>query len=299
MRIYHPDGKPNLGCIIDRLLSSRHEPTIIIATSTDQSDEPIVQYVRKNYIAASTLGTEIGPIFLYRGSLGNVVERFNGALNRYAPDATHIWRVMGDCPLLDVSLNDWRTDVLHRTGADSILVNSPEPTYAAMGSVWSRRAWDVCAKMSSGSLLEHPGELIWQNQSDFKIIRDPGPDNIYYQPIRTELDTEADLEFFRQVYSEYPKATAQEWVDTNSRTTYAYEGDYTYNTKSVLTWLSSRPDIVKINAHVEEKTHSTYLHGHHRAKRFICKNCLSTIGWKFNDKLALKCGTCGETRDYY
>ena len=278
MRSYHPDGKNNLECIIDRLGASRYSPTVVVATSTDKSDNPIAEWAN-GYVCN-----------LYRGSLENVVARFDGALKQFVSDAEYVWRVMGDCPLLDVGLNDWRTDVLQRTRADAVLVNPPEPTYAAMGSVWSRSAWDFCAKESSGSLLEHPGELIWESMSQFRVVRDPGPESVYYQNIRTELDTEEDLEFFRQVWLAYPAKIER------MHEAFRPEG---LDTKGVLTWLSSQPNIVAINSHIEEKTHSTYLHGHRRARRFMCKNCSSVIGHRYNDKLSLKCPGCGETRDYY
>ena len=277
---YHPNGKTNLHCLLDRLQTSRHHPKIVVATSTDSSDDPIADFVL-------SLGDKSG-VALFRGSLENVVGRFDNAVRRYAPDADTIWRVMGDCPLLDVGLNDWRTDVLHRTGGDAMLIVGPEPTYAAMGSVWSREAWDWCAKNSSGSLLEHPGEAIWQSNGQFRIIRDPGPESVYYQPIRTELDTEEDLEFFRRVWSEYDDEEDRAPTDKTI-----------LNTKSVLTWLSSQPNLVKINSHIQERTHYNPQHGHHRARKFICEKCREVIAYRFNDKLSLRCSSCGETRDYY
>ena len=285
---YHPNGKSNLECIIDRVLTSRHNPRIVVATSNDRSDDTIANYITTRHTQIGSSGNDGSSVFLYRGELDNVVARFDGALKKFVPDAEFIWRVMGDCPLLDVGLNDWRTDVLQRTGADSILVNSPEPTYAAMGSVWSRAAWDYCAKNSSGSMLEHPGELIWERMSEFRILHDPGPESVYYQNIRTELDTEEDLEFFRQVWKEHY------WdADFETRDSALLE------TKDVLTWLSSQPNIVAINSGVKEKTHSVYLHGHHRARRFVCKECGTAIGHRVNDKLSLTCPGCGEIRDYY
>lgn len=285
MRSYHPNGKNNLECIADRIFTSRHNVHLVIATSVDKSDDAI-EYWADDY--GRSRGDNFG---FYRGDLRNVVRRFDESLKKFVSDASYVWRVMGDCPLLDVGLNDWRTDVLIRTGADSILVNAPEPTYAAMGSVWSREAWDYCAKMSSGSLLGHPGELIWENQSQFRILGDVGPESVYYQPVRTELDTEEDLEFFRQVWQGWQ----EECMDDIAPTDILYAPD----TKSVLTWLSSQPHIVAINSHITEKTHSTYLHGHNRARRFICQKCESVIAYRFNDKLSLRCANCGETRDYY
>lgn len=275
---YHPQGNPNLECIINRVFTSRHSPKVVVATSTDKTDDPIEKWVRDNS----------ENVHLYRGNLNNVVERFDFALREYVPEAKFIWRVMGDCPLLDVGLNDWRTDVLHRTGADAMLIVGPEPTYAAMGSVWSREAWDWCAKNSSGSLLQHPGEAIWQSNGQFRIVRDPGPESIYYLPVRTELDTEEDLEFFRRVWSEYPRSLRDIELATGG-----------LNTRHVLTWLSSQPNLIKINQNVVEKTHYAPAHGHPRARRVICENCREVIGHRFNDKLVLRCSSCGETRDYY
>ena len=151
---YHPDGKNNLHCIIDRVLGSRHNVTLVVATSTDKTDDPIIAFLRGWY-----------PVF--RGSLENVVSRFDGALTAYAKDANFVWRVMGDCPLVDVDLVDWRLDVLDRNKADAITIMQPEPTYAAQSAVWSRAAWDYCAKMSSGSLLQHPGEYICESFGSF------------------------------------------------------------------------------------------------------------------------------------
>ena len=148
---YHPSGRSNLLCITDRVLTSRHNPILVVATSTDKSDDSIFDLCVENKLN------------VYRGDMDNVVKRFDGALQMFSKDANYVWRVMGDCPLVDVGLVDWRVEVLHRNRADMITIMQPEPTYAAQASIWSREAWDYCAKMSSGSLLEHPGEYLYQH----------------------------------------------------------------------------------------------------------------------------------------
>jgi len=291
---YSPDNKPNLACLVDRVLTSRHHQTVIIATSTDPSDDPIAEWTQKTPAPDSYMRSGTGHFALYRGDLNNVVKRFGGALNTHAPSVNYVWRVMADCPLVDVSLADWRLDVLARNKADMITILPPEPTYAAQASVWSREAWDYCAKMSSGSLLEHPGEYLYENFSQFKTLHEIGPETLYYQDIRTELDTPEDLEFFKRVWREYPGATEQ--VHIESRSVYT---DYSYPTRGVLNWLSSKPDIVKINQRVEMKTKSTHLHGHHRARRYVCKECDTVIGHKVNERLDLACPKCGTMRQFY
>ncbi len=278
--------KPNLQCIIERVLTSRYKPTIIVATSTDKTDDPIEAFVTKYGNAYNGYET-LKNFHLYRGDLNNVVKRFDEALKEFAPEADYVWRVMADCPLVDVGLADWRVDVLSRNKADVMTIIQPEPTYAAQASIWSRAAWDYCAKMSSGSMLEHPGEFIYEHLGEFKTIHEPGPENIYYQDIRTELDTSEDLEFFRQVWK-------------NGYHTLNYKTIlHPPNTKQVLEWLSLNSDIVAINQHIEMKTKSTHLHGHHRARDWMCRGCGNVVATKINDALAVQCQKCGEERRFY
>lgn len=286
---YHPSGKHNLACLVDRVLTSRHNQTVIIATSTDKTDDPIATWVQKTPAPDWYDRSGTGHFALYRGDLENVVKRFDGALQTHAPNADLIWRVMADCPLVDVGLVDLRLDILSRNKADMMTILPPEPTYAAQASVWSREAWDYCAKMSSGSLLQHPGEYLYENYSQFKTLHELGPENVYYQNIRTELDTPEDLEFFKQVWLEYGH-----YCDDRREVSMTY-----LDTRDVLTWLSGRPEIVKINQHIEEKTKSTHLHGHHRARKYVCKECDTVIGNKVNDRLDLQCPKCGTVRQFY
>ena len=281
--------KPNLQCIIERVLTSRHKPTIIVATSTDKADDPIEAFATKYGNAYNGYET-LKNFHLYRGDLNNVVRRFDEALKEFTPEADYVWRVMADCPLVDVGLADWRVDVLSRNKADVMTIIQPEPTYAVQASIWSKAAWDYCAKMSSGSMLEHPGEFIYEHLGEFKTIHEPGPENIYYQDIRTELDTPEDLEFFRRVWKEYRNLNTNGQFDENWNL-----GD----TGDVIDWLSLHSEIVAINQHIEMKTKSTHLHGHHRARDWMCKSCGHTVAVKINDALAVQCQKCGEERRFY
>lgn len=278
--------KPNLQCIIERVLTSRHKPTIIISTPTDAADDPIEAFVFK-YRNAYNGYESLSNLHLYRGDPMNVVKQFDGALNEFAPQADYVWRVMADCPLVDVGLVDWRIDVLSRNKADVMTIIQPEPTYAAQASIWSRAAWDYCAKMSSGSMLEHPGEFIYEHLGEFKTIHEPGPENVYYQDIRTELDTLEDLEFFGKIWKYGPFRVSYKTIL------------HPPNTKEILGWLSDNPDIVAINQHIEMKTKSTHLHGHHRARDWMCKSCGHIVAVKINDALAVQCQRCGEERRFY
>ncbi len=279
---YSDDGKPNIQCIVERVLTSRYNPKIVVATSTDKSDDPIEKWLLE-YKSASN-----SKILFYRGSLENVVGRFDSAMNTHCPDAEYLWRVMADNPLVDVDLVSWRLDVLLRNKADVIRPLLPEPTYAAQANVWSREAWDYCAKYSTGSLLFHPGEFLYENLSQFRVVTECGPESIYYQPIRTELDTPEDLEFFKRVWKEYRKHFSS--IDSAYRM---------LDVKDIMDWLSRNPDIVALNSHIQEKTHSTYLHGHARARNIKCEHCSRTVANKVNDRVDITCAGCGQVKSFY
>lgn len=85
-------GKPMLEWVVSRLQRARTVDEIIVATTTDQTDEAIVQWCQGKQIPHS------------RGSLHDVLDRFYQAARRY--DAEVIVRVTADCPLLDPVLVD-------------------------------------------------------------------------------------------------------------------------------------------------------------------------------------------------
>ena len=77
---------------LDRLAHSRRIDQIVLATSTDASDDLL-------YAAIVQAGVNV-----YRGSLDDVLERYYTCAAQYGAD--HIVRVTGDCPLIDWRIVD-------------------------------------------------------------------------------------------------------------------------------------------------------------------------------------------------
>jgi spore coat polysaccharide biosynthesis protein SpsF (cytidylyltransferase family) len=84
--------KPILQWILNAAHSAPLVDGVVVATSTDVSDDIIWQYCYDRKIAC------------YRGSLTDVLERYAGAARMYG--ATHVVRLTADCPLL----NAWVID---------------------------------------------------------------------------------------------------------------------------------------------------------------------------------------------
>lgn len=85
-------GKPLLQILIERLRRSRFVHEIVVATTINPQDDPIVE-----------LAGRIG-VRAFRGSEQNVLERVCGAA-RFA-GADLLVEITGDCPLLDPALTD-------------------------------------------------------------------------------------------------------------------------------------------------------------------------------------------------
>lgn len=107
-------GKPMLARQVERVLRATTLDKLVIATSTDPSDD-----------ALTTVCDSAGVAY-FRGSLHDVLDRFHGAALAYGAD--HVVRLTGDCPLADPDVID---DVvrLHLAGAYDYTSNVYPPTF--------------------------------------------------------------------------------------------------------------------------------------------------------------------------
>ena len=78
-------GRPMLQWVIDAAVDSKLIDHVIVATSDDESDDPICEYLKEGY---------------FRGSLYDVLDRFYQAAIISSIHPTHIVRLTADCPLL-------------------------------------------------------------------------------------------------------------------------------------------------------------------------------------------------------
>src|SRR5687768_16608333 len=111
------EGRPMLGWQLDRARRARRIDSLVVATSTHASDDPIAAFC-----AAEGFGC-------WRGDLDDVLGRFVGAVRAWGP-CDHVVRLTGDCPLIDPTVidqlvehhvaagNDYSSNFLDRTYPD-------------------------------------------------------------------------------------------------------------------------------------------------------------------------------------
>ena len=85
-------GRPMLGYKVERVARARRLDGMVIATTSNASDDPVAAFAGKAGV----------PVF--RGSEADVLGRVAGAAA--ALDATHVVRLTGDCPLSDPEIID-------------------------------------------------------------------------------------------------------------------------------------------------------------------------------------------------
>jgi spore coat polysaccharide biosynthesis protein SpsF len=292
-------GKTALQHNVERLRSAKCVDPIIIATSSDSEDDPI-----------ASLAAEL-KVPCYRGSLHNVTERMNNAVNRYAYGAGYVYRAMSDQPFFDWKMFDEMFAYMKLYGWDFILPLSfqMDPIYGAGQSPWSYRAWTWNVATSKNDELEHPGMCIRRNIKRFHYGLVELPKWVW-RGHRLELDTAEDLALFRLIYNAWdrPEQPPLDWV---------------------VNYLDHHRQVSAINAGVIEKTGTftsftadEILQWHKDYKgrttvwsnfsnimaqmlgqelRYKCEKCEGVLMVEKISKgnLIMKCVKCGEKRTFY
>lgn len=153
------NGQPIIVRVISQIAQTLPQEQITVATSTEQSDDPLASYVQ-----------QIG-VSVYRGPLDNVFERFQLCLREHP--CAWFFRVCADSPLLDHKLlktmlqyaNDDRTDLVTNVqvrtfprGCSLEMINSE--TFARIDA----------SQLQSADQKEHATKVFYDHPEDFEII---------------------------------------------------------------------------------------------------------------------------------
>jgi spore coat polysaccharide biosynthesis protein SpsF len=178
-------GEPVLVRVLERLERARELQAIVLATSTDPSDDPVAAL-------AEARGTAV-----VRGSLDDVLDRYRQAADAHPCDA--VVRITADCPLIDPEVVDlvvarWRAE------ADaSYVANTVEPRTFPKGldtEVVASAVLRVAAAEATDRYdREHVTPYVRARPQRFPqvgVFHDPP-----YGDVRITLDTPEDLRVLR------------------------------------------------------------------------------------------------------
>jgi len=180
-------GKPMILRQIERVRSSAVGDKIVIATSTDETDDVLAEALKGE-------GLEV-----FRGDLADVSSRFMGAMRMYEPH--NVMRLTADCPLTDPAVIT-RVMEEHLSSAAEYTSNFVARTFPKGLDVEVFRAESFERLISLGlsdDEKEHVTLGFYLRPEDFTIRSvEQSPDR---SALRWTVDFEEDLEFVRQVYT--------------------------------------------------------------------------------------------------
>jgi spore coat polysaccharide biosynthesis protein SpsF len=181
-------GQPMIGRQLERLGRSARIGRIVVATSTEPSDDPLAAYVEG-----------LGHL-VYRGSLADVLDRFGGAM-ALVPEADTVVRLTADCPLADWTVIDATIDCRRDAGAD-YASNTPAVRTYPHGldvEVMSRDALGrACREAVDPYEREHVTPFIYRRPDEFRLAYLSQPVSLAH--LRWTVDLPEDLAFVREVY---------------------------------------------------------------------------------------------------
>jgi spore coat polysaccharide biosynthesis protein SpsF len=181
------NGKPLLQYILERLEKCSSFKTVVVATSSDPSDDPIADFCKQMRVEC------------YRGSLTHVAERFDAVARAFSLSA--FVRLSGDSPLLDHVLIDRAVDLFNKGDWD-LVTNIQKRSYPKGQSV------EVCCSITFAETLpcmttdedrEHVTAYYYRNPSKFKIYNMEAEEN--HGALQLSVDTAADLKTISSIVS--------------------------------------------------------------------------------------------------
>jgi len=177
---------------LERISRSKMIDEIVVATSTEESDNPLAETV-------AAAGYKV-----FRGSLDDVLSRFQSLRDELNP--THIVRLTADCPLTDPEVIDGIIEQHLATGADytSNVIDRTFPR-GLDAEVFTVAALDRLSELElSEAEHEHVTLGFYKRPEEFSLTNFAGDVNNSH--LRWTVDNPEDFEFALWVYSElYPE----------------------------------------------------------------------------------------------
>ncbi len=233
-------GQPMLTRVYTRTSRAQTLDEVIIATTTDASDDPVAEYC------------DFSGIPFTRGSVFDVLDRYYQTARQVKADV--VVRITADCPVIDPALID---DVVKAVTSDQFdfAANRLPPPFQRTYPIGLdvevcpfdllEKAWK---KSTATFHREHvmpyfyEGVELTRQSRTLETGISPRGFNIAilnhttdFSDYRWTVDTPEDLEFMRQVYSRF-------------------DGRDDFTWKEVLDLVHDEPELMKINSGVQHKT---------------------------------------------
>jgi spore coat polysaccharide biosynthesis protein SpsF len=194
---------------------------LIVATTVERADDADAE-------ECAAIGVAV-----HRGPVDDVLTRFLGVLDECAYESDAVLRFTADCPLLDPELIMLATDVFAATPGLDYLSTSIARTLPRGLDVEVIRTEVLrqIGQVATGHHRTHVTSYVYSHPYDYNVL------GLTLQPdlshLRLTLDTEDDWRLIEAVVAHF--------------------GDRPVPVRTLAAWLSERPELAELNAHVRQK----------------------------------------------
>ena len=216
-------GKPILWYLVERLKRARMISEMIIATSSEVTDEPIVAFCQYNNLK------------VFRGSESDVLSRYAEAASLF--DSQIIIRICADSPLLDpVIIDDFVIEFLSSNKKYDYLSNTINQTYPLGMNVeiFTKTALEEANVLAKYKYeREHVTPYIYNNPLRYRICQKHLQED--FSKIRLTVDVVEDFNLIKLLIEHFHSQITNLGLD------------------EILSFYVSCPDVFKINSHIKQK----------------------------------------------
>lgn len=215
-------GQPMLARLVERLRRAGRIDTLVIATTTNASDDVL-----------AGLSADLG-VACHRGSEHDVLSRYAEAAT--ACGATAVVRVTSDCPLLDPALLDRVIELYDRGGFDYV-GNMQPPTWPygmAVEVMAASVLFEADREATEPAEREHVTPFIYWRPDRYRLGNLASPQDLSHH--RWTVDTPQDYELVTRIFDALYPARPEFALD------------------DVLALLRQHPHWMEINQHIAQKT---------------------------------------------
>ena len=220
------NGKPALQIMIDRIKLSEYLDGLVVATSTNQLDDELFDWLKKKDIK------------VFRGSEDDVLERVIGAAEFMNADV--IVELTGDSILSDPEIIDLGIETFFQNDCDIVSNCGTHLTYPMGIYVQVFRYTDlkyIADTVSDLAVREHVSLFFYENTDKYKLINLIAPKKYKGPEIRTQLDYPEDLKFLNQILKELEPHYGLKFGLTE-----------------IMNLLKVKPELLDINKHCVERS---------------------------------------------
>jgi len=215
-------GKPILQHVLERLWRSTRLEDVVVATTTNDVDDAIQKFCEGRRWKC------------FRGSEHDVLARYADTARTYNADV--VVRITADCPLIEPSVVDEVIDVYHTTSCDyaSNVVQRTFPRGTDTEVIFAETLYEAENEATSPEDREHVTPYIRRHDNRYHIASVSAQEHLNRPGYRLCVDTEEDLELVRIIYDRL-------------------DADGLFSLDQVIQLLDDNPDLVEINAHVQQR----------------------------------------------